>query len=496
MRNARAKSFVFALLTGIALTGCVGGSSDTQSSSPAEDKARLKAYVLPKAPDQMPIKLNINFDGKVTLLGAKVEPSGVVRPGGHVKVTMYWRSDKKLDDGWNLFTHVLDGSGERILNIDNVGPLREWKGDRQALAPSLWDPGKVYVDEQDFTVPPTVKTNKVQFTTGIWHDNDRLKIVSGAADRENRGIVANISTGGAAATQATDVVNTRTPALRVDKLGKGVKITLDGKLDEEAWRSAPNTGPLVDVSTGKPNPAFPVGGNVKVLWDDQNLYLGFDVRDQNVIGGFDDKAKDPHLWTKDTVEVMVDPDGDGDNKSYYEIQVNPQGLVFDSQFDDYNLPKKDPDGPFGHQEWDSKLKSGVVVNGTLDKPGDKDQGYVVEIGIPWKSFGKAKQTPPKVGDIWRLNFYAMKENNGAAWSPILGQGNFHKASRFGRVLFGEEGYAPPIPFVGAQPAPQLTAMPRGPAIPRPGRPGRPGSMVPFPRSVGMPRLTVPTGPKK
>jgi hypothetical protein len=34
-----------------------------------------------------------------------------------------------------------------------------------------------------------------------------------------------------------------------------------------------------------------------------------------------------------------------------------------------------------------------------------------------------------------MNFYAMENNGGVAWSPILGQGNFHKAARFGRVTF-------------------------------------------------------------
>ena len=43
--------------------------------------------------------------------------------------------------------------------------------------------------------------------------------------------------------------------------------------------------------------------------------------------------------------------------------------------------------------------------------------------------------PPKPGDTWRMNFYAMKNNGGVAFSPILGQGNFHKASRFGRVTW-------------------------------------------------------------
>ena len=112
---------------------------------------------------------------------------------------------------------------------------------------------------------------------------------------------------------------------------------------------------------------------------------------------------------------MLDPDGDGDNKDYYEIQINPQNLVFDSQFDDYNQPKNEPDGPFGHQEWTAKLKSAVSVKGTLDKPGDKDQGYVVEALMPWKAFEKAKKLPPEPGGTWRMNFYAMQNN----WRRLL-----------------------------------------------------------------------------
>jgi hypothetical protein len=34
-----------------------------------------------------------------------------------------------------------------------------------------------------------------------------------------------------------------------------------------------------------------------------------------------------------------------------------------------------------------------------------------------------------------MNVYAMENNDGVAWSPILGAGNFHKASRFGQVEF-------------------------------------------------------------
>jgi hypothetical protein len=419
-------------------SGCVGGSKELTE----KEKEELKRYVLAQPPKDMSRRLNLNYSGKATLIGYDIEPRGIVKPGERVKLTMYWRADKDIEPGWNLFTHVLDGSGERILNIDNVGPLRQWREPRgQVMGPGDWQTGKVYVDEQEFMVPTSVKTSRIQVVTGIWKDQDRMKIASGPHDRVNRGIVASIATGIAA--QGERFRSTRTPLLRVDKIDPELKIAVDGKLDEDAWKRASMAGPFIDVATGESSRDFPVQGGVKIVWDDEGMYLGFTIRNPDIIGGFDKKQRDPHLWTKDTVEIMVDPAGDGDNKDYYEIQINPQNLVFDSHFDDYNQPKKEPDGPFGHQEWESKVKSAVEVRGTIDKSDDRDDGFTVEALLPWKSFAKSVKVPPEIGSTWRMNFYAMKNNGGVAWSPILRQGNFHKASRFGRVLWTEKGFLPP-----------------------------------------------------
>jgi hypothetical protein len=420
------------------LIGCVGSSS----KDVAKDKQRLQAFILEQAPNDVGNKLDIDFDGKVKLLGCKVEPNGVVRPGSQLKITLYWKSLKKLDAGWNLFTHVLDGAGERILNIDNVGPLREPKDSRQTLAPSYWDPGKVYVDEQVFEVPTSLSTQRLQIVGGIWKGNERLTIVAGPHDSQNRGTFATLTSSVQPATPRPVSV----PALRASKIDAAKAPKLDAKLDEEVWKTAASTGPLVNVRTGEKNANFPVNAQVKVLWSTEGAYFGFEVSDPNVVGGFKKEAKDPHLWTKDTVEIMLDPDGDGDNKDYYEIQINPQGLVFDSQFDDYNRPKVEPNGPFGHQDWSSNVKAQVSVDGTLDNAEDKDKGYVIEAFVPWKSFTKGAKVPPEAGSTWRVNFYAMENNGGVAWSPILDQGNFHKASRFGRITwFDPAAVAAPTP---------------------------------------------------
>ena len=221
--------------------------------------------------------------------------------------------------------------------------------------------------------------------------------------------------------------------LAVRRLPAGAELTIDGRLDEPAWAQAASTGPFVDVMSGREAPSAPTQGSARLLWDDRFFYVGFEVTDKKVHGGWPAGAKDPHLWEKDTVELMIDPDGDGDNKDYYEIQINPQNLVFDTRYDDYNSPNGNGRGPFGHEEWSAGLTSAVQVHGTLDDDSDVDQGYTVETKIPWASFDKAQKAPPAPGSTWRMNFYAMKNNGGTAWSPILGMGNFHRASRFGRV---------------------------------------------------------------
>ncbi len=231
------------------------------------------------------------------------------------------------------------------------------------------------------------------------------------------------------------------PELGVPRIGTGEAPRIDGRLDDPAWRSAADTGSFRDVATGGPSLRVDVGGAALLLWDDEALYVGATIADRDVEGGFPAGAVDPHLWTRDTLEVMLDPDGDGDGRDYYEIQIGPQNLVFDSRFDAYNAPRGGPDGPFGHEGWSSRVESAVTVHGTLDEPGDEDEGYVIEARLPWAAFDRAQRVPPAPGDRWRVNLYAMERGGGVAWSPILGQGNFHRASRFGRLIF--TGEAPP-----------------------------------------------------
>ena len=391
---------------------------------------------LTAAPSDMPIKLGIEFDDALELVGAKVTPTQGLKPGTRVELTLYWRKKASVARGFALFTHVLDAAGERVLNLDGTGSLRKTHLSEPVFPPSAWDEGKIYVDQLAFWVPNSLRTDSISVVCGVFRGDERLKLTRGAqtgaktgAITGDRALVVTLAVQRPIAPSAGSL-----PVLWVPRRLPASPLVIDGKLDEPSWTHAAATGSLVNVGTGEAPSGSELGANVKLLYDEQALYVGFAVFDDDLRGGFDPTLPDPHLWLKDTVEVMVDPDGDGDNRDYYEVQVGPQNLVFDSAFDSYNHPHVEPDGPFGHQEWSANLKSAVALHGTLDDAVE-DDGYVVEMAIPWASFQKAKRTPPKPQDMWRMNFYAMQNNGGVAWSPILGQGNFHKAARFGRVRF-------------------------------------------------------------
>lgn len=444
LRSQRTGVFGVSCLLAAVLFGCVGGSKGLSS----EDKEKLAPYILDAPPADIPHKLDVNFENKLHLIGYKFDPE-TAHPGQETKLTYYWRCDDTLEDGWLLFTHTKDMGSGKMGNLDFVGPLREERNTtHQVLGPERWEKGKVYVDEQTYKVPAEVTGSEVSIMVGVWKGDARLRIVSGPNDGDNSAIVGSVKTG-LEQKAADEHTQNDVPALTINKLASNVKITIDGKLSEPDWGGAASTGPFVDVGNGKPNPTAPVNGSAKVLWDDKNLYIAYEVKDEAPYVGFTDAkaqpedftaAGQPKLWTKDTIEMMVDPDPSGDNKDYYELQIGPQNKVFKSQFDTLQQPNGGPNGPFGHEDWDPRLKSAV----TLQKgPDGKVTGYTVEAAIPWAAYSKAANHPPAPGDVWRVNFYAMKNNGGVSWSPILGQGNFHKASRFGRITWAVPGAPAP-----------------------------------------------------
>ncbi len=207
------------------------------------------------------------------------------------------------------------------------------------------------------------------------------------------------------------------------------KIKVDGKLKETDWKRAAESELFADIS----GPGFPAPTKetrVKMLWDDEYLYIGATLEEDNIVGNL--KQRDTIIWKQNDFEIFIDPDGDGIN--YFEIETNVRGTLLDLIMD-----KPYRSGGNFYSPWDCPgLKLAVYCKGTVGKSSDKDQYWTVEAAIPRASlmwgFTDAASLP-----YWRVNFSRVewlkkdKEENWV-WSPT-GEINMHMPERWGFVHF-------------------------------------------------------------
>jgi len=203
--------------------------------------------------------------------------------------------------------------------------------------------------------------------------------------------------------------------------------TIDGKLDDEAWKIAPPIT-LVLSTTGEPATKRTIA---RMCWDDANLYVSFECQDTDIWGTYT-KRDDP-VYNEEVVEVFASPDCD--LKHYYEFNVSPRNVVFDA--DVYDPVNGHPGAKTSHP-WNCEgIRTAVCVDGTLDCRTDTDKGWTAELAIP---FAGMETSAPKIGQRWRLNLYRIdltpEPAEFQAWSPTMhNPAAFHIPERFGTVFF-------------------------------------------------------------
>ena len=174
-------------------------------------------------------------------------------------------------------------------------------------------------------------------------------------------------------------------------------LSIDGKLTEAAWAAAPWSAPFIDIEgENHLQPRFRT--RAKMLWDDEYFYVAAEMEEPDLWGTLDER--DSVIFRDNDFEVFVDPDGD--THAYYELEVNALGTPWDLL-----LIKPYRDGGPAVNGWDiAGLRLGIDTRGTLNQPGDRDEGWSVEIAMPWKILKEAapQNRRPKPGEQWRVNF--------------------------------------------------------------------------------------------
>ena len=251
-------------------------------------------------------------------------------------------------------------------------------------------------------------------------------------------------------------------------------ITIDGKLDEASWLSAPRSPKFVDLISGK---AAVHDTEAAVMWDDENLYVGYWIEEPLVQAKFTER--DSPIYQDNDVELFV-----AGADAYYEFEINALGTVYEGLFiwqsafeakGYHKLPELDQTRPgvkfqpfngvgltthprgkrWAYLKWDfPKLKSAVHVDGTLNDATDRDRGWTVELALPWSgmkvlTLADHRSAPPKNGDVWRMDFSRFnqykeaepaKDSGGWAWSSH-GVWDSHVPEVFPFITFSTE----PVP---------------------------------------------------
>ncbi|MDR0554911.1 MAG: carbohydrate-binding family 9-like protein [Treponema sp.] len=210
-------------------------------------------------------------------------------------------------------------------------------------------------------------------------------------------------------------------------------ITIDGNLDKPVWRRAEQSRPFVDMVSGEP--AF-LETRMAALWDDENLYAGFWIREPQVRAALTER--DSFVWLDNDVEVFIDGED-----CYYEFEINALNTVYEalfiyqdalkrgSRFDtpEFDLYSRNVDVLCGFQDpsrygkhrrgkrWAFMdydfpgLKTAVKVDGRINDPSSIDQGWTVELAFPWKGIQKmyaGRSFPPQAGDTLRAAFFRFE----------------------------------------------------------------------------------------
>jgi hypothetical protein len=187
---------------------------------------------------------------------------------------------------------------------------------------------------------------------------------------------------------------------------------IDGDISDAAWQQAPWTDDFIDIE-GADKPAPPLRTNFKMLWDDTCLYIAARVMEPQVWAAL--KRHDAVIFMDNDVELFIDPVGS--THQYFEIECNAINTIFDLY-----LPK--PYRNFGNplSSWDTKgMRTAVKIQGTLNNPSDKDEGWTMEMAIPFSAFGGGSRARlPKAGTVWRMNFSRVE------WDTKVVDGKYEK----------------------------------------------------------------------
>ncbi len=192
-------------------------------------------------------------------------------------------------------------------------------------------------------------------------------------------------------------------------------LQLDGKLDEAPWLKAPANSDFVQAEPYEGRPATEKT-EVRVLYDDQNLYFGvrcFDSDPEGIV--LSSRRYDFDFVQTDSFALAISPYND--SRSGVLFSVTPEGAQRDLQIDQNGLAIE--------SSWDGIWHVRTVMD---------ESGWTAEIQIP---FSTLHRTFTDASAAWGINFNrrVRRKNEVSHWSFIPRRFSLTTVSYFGLMHF-------------------------------------------------------------
>jgi hypothetical protein len=207
-------------------------------------------------------------------------------------------------------------------------------------------------------------------------------------------------------------------------------ITIDGHINESEWSQA---SPAVEfIFPWNQQTGAKQKTHARLLWDDTNLYVAYEVEDTDIVAQFTDR--DAWVYRDDTVELFLNV-RPAQLAGYYGIELNVRGAMMD-----YICAWTADVQSYIRRFQMEGIKTGIQIDGTLNKPDDKDRGWTVEMAIPWDNFSDMAKVPPQAGTVFtaNLNRWDGVEPNRrlSVWADSkLSWPHPHAPAQFGDLVF-------------------------------------------------------------
>lgn len=206
-----------------------------------------------------------------------------------------------------------------------------------------------------------------------WHEDARRRVLAETAQAENAlaGVVNNVNL-------QSKWVGTF-EKLAGDAAPLNGSITLDGRLDEPAWSTAPKLGPFRIYNDSE---TYETPSTAQVLYGDDALYIGLVFEEPNMdMIVARNTEHDSDVWEEDCFEVYINTDGLG--RPYYRFVANALGTMCEG-----------------------RCVSGEAIddtwNGTWSvKTAKLADRWLAEVCIPYATLGVSR---PEKDEMWMFNF--------------------------------------------------------------------------------------------